>query len=84
MERTRNSWKGRFGLIDGIGGMNAVMKEEFGDDVKFVDFDAEKKGLLSFLPFIDAKTSMSGLHGDMVIEALDAVETRGYWTRYGL
>jgi ClpP class serine protease len=70
-----------FGLIDGIGGMSAVMKEEFGDDVKFVDFDAEKKGLLSFLPFIDSKTSMNG---DMVIEALDAVETRGYWTRYGL
>jgi signal peptide peptidase SppA len=70
-----------FGLIDGIGGMSTIMKEEFGDDTKFIDFDAEKKGLLSFLPFMEAKAS---LHGDMVVEALDAVETRGFWTRYGL
>lgn len=70
-----------FGLIDGIGDMNSIMKEEFGDDVKFIDFDAEKKGLFSLLPFMEARAPM---HGEMVVEALDAVETRGYWTRYGL
>lgn len=73
-----------FGLIDGIGGMAQIMKEEFGDDLKFIDFDAEKRGLLSLLPFMDAKNSMPSFQGEMVIDALDAVETRGYWTRYGL
>jgi len=69
------------GLIDGIGDMVSVMKEEFGDNVKFIDFEPDKKWLPSLLPFGDARTS---IEGDIIIDALDAIETRGYWSRYGL
>lgn len=69
------------GLIDGIGEMQSTMKEEFGDDVKFIEFAPEKKWFGSMLPFAEGDAS---LRGDMVVEALDALETRGYWSRYGL
>ena len=74
------------GLIDGMGVMASVMKEEFGEDVKFIDFAPEKKWLPSFLPFGDgeARSFLPSQEGDIVLEALDAIETRGYWSRYGL
>ncbi|NCO03520.1 MAG: S49 family peptidase [Alphaproteobacteria bacterium] len=69
------------GLIDDIGDVSGVMKEMFGEDTKFIEFAPDKKWLPSFLPFGAARSS---LHGDVIIDALDAIETRGFWARYGL
>lgn len=69
------------GLIDDIGDVSSTMKEMFGDNTKFIDFAPDKKWLPSFLPFGDARLS---LEGDIIIDALDAIETRGFWSRYGL
>ncbi|MEM9469920.1 MAG: S49 family peptidase [Pseudomonadota bacterium] len=69
------------GLIDGIGSISHVMKEEFGEDVKLIDFAPDKKWFPSLSPFGDGEAR---LEGDMVLQAFDAVETRGYWSRYGL
>lgn len=69
------------GLVDAIGDISSTMKKMFGEETKFIEFVPDKKWLPSFLPFGDAKLSVEG---DMIIDALDAIETRGYWTRYGL
>lgn len=69
------------GIIDGIGDISAVMKDEFGDDVKLIDFAADKKWLPSLSSLAEGRAA---IEGDIVVEALDAVETRGYWSRFGL
>lgn len=75
-------WTGKraegFGLIDGIGTMTSVMKEKLGENTRFIDIEVEKKSLLSMLPFLgEAK-------GDMMIDALDTIDVKSYWSRYGL
>ncbi len=66
------------GLIDGIGSVASVMKEKFGEDVKFVDCTPEKKNLLSkFMPF----------GGDSAIDLgsiVDVAEEKSAWNRFGL
>lgn len=75
-------WTGRhaeeFGLIDGIGTLYSVMKDKLGDDIRFVDIEVEKKSLLSMLPM------MEGAKGDMIVDAIDTIDVKSYWTRYGL
>ncbi len=74
-------WTGRaaldLGLIDGIGDVTAVMREKFGEDIKFVDFSPEKKSwIASLLPFGEARIDI----GDV----LDKAEERTIWSRFGL
>lgn len=75
-------WTGRraeeLGLIDGIGSLETVMKEKLGEDTRFIDIVAEKKSLLSMLPM------MGEAKGDIMMDALDAVDVKTYWSRYGL
>ncbi len=75
-------WTGRqaldYGLIDGLGTVDAVMKEKLGEDIRFIDITVEKKSLLSMLPL------MGEAKGDMMIDALDALDAKTHWSRYGL
>lgn len=69
------------GLIDGIGSVSAIMKGKFGEDIKFVDYSPEKKGLLSqFVPFLGSDAKI-GIDPGMII---DAAEERAIWSRFGL
>lgn len=74
-------WTGRaaheLGLIDGIGDVTSVMREKFGDDIRFVDCSPEKKSwIASLLPFGEARIDI----GDV----LDKAEERTIWSRFGL
>lgn len=66
------------GLIDGIGDMAGVMKQKYGDDIKFIDCSPEKKSIIErFLPFVgDSKFDLGSL--------VDAAEEKAVWNRYGL
>jgi len=66
------------GIIDGIGDVRSVMRRHYGDDVKLVEINPEKKGLLS-LPFL-GRLSMQGFAD----EALEVLETRSLRARFGL
>ncbi len=65
------------GLIDDIGDMTSIMKEMFGEDVKFREFGPEKRWLPS-LPFAG-----EDMKADLISEALNVAEERAYWTRFG-
>ncbi len=75
-------WTGRQalerGLIDGIGTVERVMKDKLGDETRFIDIVVEKKSLLSLLPL------MGAARGDIMLDALDAVDAKTHWSRYGL
>lgn len=75
-------WTGRqaldLGLIDGLGMVDSVMKEKFGEETRFIDITVEKKSLLSMLPL------MGEARGDMMLDALDAIDAKTHWSRYGL
>lgn len=66
------------GLIDGIGDVGGVMKQKYGDDIKFIDCSPEKKSMIErFLPFVgDSKLDLGSL--------VDAAEEKAVWNRYGL
>jgi serine protease SohB len=59
------------GLIDGIGHMAQVMKERFGDKVKFARYGVKK-------PFL------SRFGANIVNDALDGIEARAHYARFGL
>ena len=66
------------GLIDGLGTVSSVMKEKFGDEIRFVDCTPEKKGLLSsILPFGNAAQFDLGA-------VLEVAEEKSAWGRFGL
>jgi signal peptide peptidase SppA len=66
------------GLIDGLGSVDAQMKERFGENVKLIPFGPDK-GLLSALMGGEAKLPSLGAD-----DILDSIETRAIWGRYGL
>lgn len=66
----------KLGLIDGIGDLHGVMKEKFGDKVKFKRVEKEKgfvKGLLG----MSARSKISD-------DIAATLESRGEWGRFGL
>jgi hypothetical protein len=65
-------------LIDGIGDMPSVIEEKFGEDVKFIDLMPEKKW------FSDVFSTVSSSPAFMLEDALETIETRSYWSRFGL
>lgn len=77
-------WTGRAalerGLIDGIGDIGGVMREKFGDDIRFTDCTPEKKGWLSSL--------IPQLGGDGALfdagNIMDAAQEKSAWGRFGL
>jgi serine protease SohB len=68
-------WTGRqsvsLGLVDGIGHMVPVMKEAFGDDVRFVTFGAKKSVMERFGSQFTSSLAMG-------------VEEQALWARFGL
>ncbi len=75
-------WTGRqavdLGLIDGLGMLETILKEKLGEETRFIDIAVERKSLLSLLPIVgDAKA-------DILMDALDSVDAKTYWSRYGL
>jgi signal peptide peptidase SppA len=66
------------GLIDGIGDIGTIMKEKYGEDVRFIDCSPEKKSLLSsILPQLGESAIDPGA-------IIDAAEERSAWNRFGL
>ena len=74
-------WTGKkaekLGLIDGIGAMQDVLTEKFGDNVKIKQI-TQKKGLLS------VAGSSSGLGAAISYELIEHLEHRHLWARFGL
>ncbi|MDH3262999.1 MAG: S49 family peptidase [Paracoccaceae bacterium] len=72
---TGDVWVGRqavdLGLADGIGHLVPMMKERFGDKVRF-------------LPYGRRRSLLRRLGAEVVGEALGAVEERALWARFGL
>ena len=74
-------WTGKkaekLGLIDGIGAMQDVLMEKFGDDVKIKQI-TQKKGLFS------VAGSSSRLGAAISYELVEYLEHRHLWARFGL
>ena len=74
-------WTGKkaekLGLIDGIGAMQDVLMEKFGDDVKIKQI-TQKKGLFS------VAGSSSRLGAAISYELIEHLEHRHLWARFGL
>ena len=66
------------GLIDGIGSVESVMKEKFGEDIKLASCEPEKKWFSS-LPLMGGEA-----RSDLIYDALNVAEERTYWARFGL
>lgn len=67
------------GLIDGLGEARSFAKDKFGEDIKIVEFGPDKK-LIPSLIGADAKLGTSSLAED----AIDTIEAKSVWGRYGL
>lgn len=68
------------GLIDGFAEARSFAKKLFGDDIKFSEFGPEKK-LVSSLIGADAGLD---LKNSIVEDAIEALESKAIWGRYGL
>ena len=73
-------WTGRksidFGLIDGLGHLNEVLKRKFGDKIDLVEIEAPKGWGLKRLGFSVAT--------EMPEAILNTLEQRALWQRFGL
>jgi signal peptide peptidase SppA len=73
-------WTGKsalaLGLIDGIGHMEAIMKRKFGDKAVLKMIPISSGGILRRIGLADTS--------DMGGQALDALEARALWQRFGL
>lgn len=68
------------GLVDGIGNYRTILKEKFGEDIKFKEFKAEKGLVPGFL----GASKILGTENSWSDDMLDTLETRDVWSRYGL
>ncbi len=67
------------GIIDGVSDMRPLMREKYGDDVKFIDLTPERK-----IPLLGALSAKLEMQGGLADEVLDTLENRALWSRYGL
>ncbi len=65
------------GLIDGIGELRTVMREKFGEKVKFKVIE-EPKGFLRNL------MGMQGKKGGIAAEAIQSLDEKAQWMKFGL
>ncbi|HEX3953652.1 MAG TPA: S49 family peptidase [Stellaceae bacterium] len=73
------------GLIDGIGDLRSVMRARFGDTVRLVPIAAERPRrwwLRRLRPLAAGEARMPV--ADLVADALDWLEARALWARFGL
>lgn len=76
------------GMADGVGHLVPIIEERFGEDVKFREIGRKKPGLLSRLlgggkGSLTTSTAESAGAG-AALAAIDAVEERALWARYGI
>lgn len=64
------------GVIDGFGEAKSFAREKFGEEIKFAEFGPEKKFVASLLG-TDMKSSLAE-------DAIETLETKAVWNRYGL
>lgn len=67
-----------YGLIDGFGEARSFAKDKFGEKIKFKEFGPDKKLLPSLLG-TDTKLGAS-----IAEDAIDTIEAKSIWGRYGL
>jgi signal peptide peptidase SppA len=69
------------GLVDGVGGVHATMREKYGEDVRFIEMSPDKKMPfpLSLIP-----TGRAALGHGLADDILSTVEDRAVWSRFGL
>lgn len=74
----------KLGIIDGIGDMSTVLKERFGDKVRFVRIAPPKAFLSNLLGNTAKARGVEDLSLFSAEELLNAIETRMMWGRWGL
>lgn len=70
------------GLIDGIGSMTDVMKKKYGKDVRFISYTPERSAFAGLFPSMRMGSVSS--KEEWISAALDEVENRAMYSRYGL
>jgi signal peptide peptidase SppA len=74
-------WSGKkaaeLGLVDAIGDMRNVMKNKFGDKIKFINIEPKKKGFIKEL----LASSFGVNFADSLIKK---IEEKSFWNRFGL
>lgn len=68
------------GMVDAIGSLRAVMREKYGDDVRFLELQPEKPLIKQVLGIPGMASASQNWADDLV----DAVEYRAMWSRFGL
>lgn len=77
----------KLGLIDDLGDLRAVMRDRFGENVKFQILSEKKPRLGSLFGLGQRRESATGFGGgvaDLPHGLLAAVEERLFWNRFGL
>lgn len=74
-------WSGKkaaeLGLVDAIGDMRNVMKNKFGEKVKFVNIEPKKKGFIKEL-------LASSFGNNLADSFIEKIEEKSFWNRFGL
>ena len=77
-------WTGRMalesGLVDGLGGMHAVLRERFGEHVRIKRINGRKSWLQRFFGFASAESRTA----ESASRLIGAIEEIMIWERYGL
>lgn len=81
-------WTGQravgLGLADGLGDMRTVMRERYGEDVRFVPITERKSMLRSILGRSGSMISLDGMTAGLPEQAIHALQERAVWARFGL
>ena len=83
---TGEVWTGaralELGLVDGLGSLREVVNKKFpGAEIAVAE---PRKPLLARLGIAGSSSALFGSAGDKVLSAIDAVEQRAAWSRFGL
>ena len=75
---TGEFWSGstakKLGLIDGIGNVEEILREKFGEDITIKKFEKQKSWL---------NKKLSGANESQIDNLLNILEEKSIWQRYG-
>ena len=86
-------WTGRraadLGLIDGLGDLRAVLRERYGEKMKLKVLNQKRAmfrglGTSKLRALLDGSADLEAVGGTLAADALNALEDRAMWQRYGL